>query len=201
MAKQVINNLESAALVRSKLNDNFTELYPLTGQTAPTTATVGYLGQVVFDTNGITWTLVDLPNTIYNSTANYIWSPDGIPADGVEYATKKIVPCFDGVNRKLVRIYVYNLVGVVPTVGESFKTIDAGTLGRVRVFPSMGFGEIVGNDAADQILSFPFSYPTALKLGWYAQVVANELKVIMWNNDAAYAGKPFAIPLHYAKYA
>lgn len=36
MAKQVINNLESAALVRSKLNDNFTELYGLTEQAAPT---------------------------------------------------------------------------------------------------------------------------------------------------------------------
>lgn len=55
MAKQVINNLESAALIRSKLNDNFTELYHLTGQPAPTTATVGYLGQSRFGTSGIEW--------------------------------------------------------------------------------------------------------------------------------------------------
>jgi hypothetical protein len=42
-----------------------------TGQPAPTTSTVGYLGQVMFDTNGIEWKLADI------DIDTYIWVKTG----------------------------------------------------------------------------------------------------------------------------
>jgi hypothetical protein len=49
---------------------------PLTNQPAPTTSTVGYLGQVVFDVDGNRWECIGIPMTNWNQTTNYIWVLD-----------------------------------------------------------------------------------------------------------------------------
>lgn len=47
---------------------------PLTNQPAPTTSTVGYRGQVIFDVDGNGWKCLNTPMTTWNQTANYIWA-------------------------------------------------------------------------------------------------------------------------------
>ncbi len=49
--------------------------------TAPTTATVGMQGDIIYDTNNNKWTM------IAKVGSNYIWSPEGFPAVNTEYAS------------------------------------------------------------------------------------------------------------------
>lgn len=44
------------------------ETQPLTGQTTPTTSTVGYLGQVIFDTAGLEWKCTKIAGSVYTWT-------------------------------------------------------------------------------------------------------------------------------------
>jgi len=62
--------------------DEYTTIKPLTNQPAPTTATVGWLGQVVFDVAGNEWKLNKIRGGLY-----YWALADGdcYPADNVEY--------------------------------------------------------------------------------------------------------------------
>lgn len=61
---------------------------PKTGQSAPTTTTVGYIGKMIVDTDGNEWKCLNTPMTTWNQTANYIWAladKDMYPALNTEY--------------------------------------------------------------------------------------------------------------------
>lgn len=47
--------------------------------TAPTTATVGMQGDIIYDTDNNKWTM------IAKVGSDYLWSPEGFPADNTEY--------------------------------------------------------------------------------------------------------------------
>jgi len=55
--------------VKKKIDDE-----PLTNQPIPTTSTVGYRGQVIFDTDGNKWECINIPMNTWNNTDSYIWA-------------------------------------------------------------------------------------------------------------------------------
>ena len=61
---------------------------PLVNVAAPTTATIGSVGDVIIDTSSNEWRCINVPMTTWNQTANYIWALAdryNFPAANTEY--------------------------------------------------------------------------------------------------------------------
>jgi len=115
MAKQVINNLESAALVRSKLNDNFSELYPLTEQAAPIISTVGYAGQKIYvGTQGYECLGFDGTNYIWIESPSVETIPIAMNAGLMDFSAKDLYN----------RLWIFP-DGTTSTAERPAKTLDS----------------------------------------------------------------------------
>jgi hypothetical protein len=173
-------NLSDPGLV-SELADKQDK--PLTGQTAPTTATVGYLGQVIFDVNGNEWKCIKI------SGSTYYWVlPENIfPADNTEY-----LAYFDGV----VPVYKYKHVGTIAA-----STTKIGTAMSMQPFTKLR--KFV--DCCMEYNSTIFMPTTnalsgaAMTNGWDVRDITTAPKMFTFGYSAVYQSKPFAIQLFYSR--
>lgn len=134
---------------------------PLTGVTAPTTSTPGYLGQVVFDTNGNRWELKYIDGT------TYYWSPEYFPAVNTEYFSH-----YDNALSKIV--YKYR---------QSANSVATGATTTVNIIGVKKLLSAIGSiqNSAVYTVPIPMFINSALtqQCGWIPTLNANTITYVL----------------------
>jgi len=168
-----------------------TQDLPATGQPAPTTTTVGYLGQVIFDTDGNEWKCLNIPMNTWNQTANYIWAlvdKDTFPSVNTEY-----VAYYDKSLSKL--IYKYRHSGTMPanTAQTAIPINEAENSVCINIT-----GYVEGSTIL-RIFLPAMTYNGTSRGTVHAETTSNLLKISINAANVAVQSKPFIANLFYYK--
>lgn len=146
------------------------------GVSAPTTSTVGNVGDVIFDTAGNRWTLVKIDNGVY-----YRWSPDGFPAMNTEYVSH--------ISGGLI-VFKKIITGTTSAAGGSVQ-VAHGIPGTIT-FDSLSVVAMLSN--GHWVDSFNYSATSNIL------VSADSVNVIVYNGtNALYLSRPFKSELTYKR--
>jgi len=153
---------------------------PLINQPTPTTSTVGYLGQVIFDTDGNEWTYIGLDGT------KHAWSPNNFPAVNTEYYNS-----YDAGLGKFIMKYEYS--GTTPA-SLILTTYPITAIGNAKCVSLTGW---VDTSTNERIFVPALIYNGASRGGIHTNVISNVFNISISVNAAGFQSKPLTVYISY----